>query len=482
MKRDKKIYIFIAIFLFVSSQILSKGVNNLDEIWNYNFARCTSIGLIPYKQYSIIQGPLLPFICSIFLKIFGNEMIITRFLAIILDSSILVLSYIIMKKLEIKDYLKYIILIIMAIIMKDYFAIDYNWSSLFLVLIIIYLELIQKESYKKNIIIGIIAGTTIALKQTTGIIIVFATLAYNLLTIKNKNDFKEISKRILYRFLGASFSIVIFLVVLLKLDIINQYIDYCIMGINTFTNKINYIDRLIKNSNLIIRTLSILPIIIYLFLGYKYFKTSEKRALILMTYSIAQFIVVYPIADEAHFVLAITPTLISIGYILNMLHEKIRIDKKEEIFIETFLSMMIILISITYFIVSIIEYKNKNINMELNHFKYLPMSEDEISDVKEIDNFIIAQKKDVYILDATAALYMIPIDRYNKDYDMFNKGNFGAKGEDGQIEKLKQTKEKIVLIKSSKYSRNWQNPEKVRNFVINNMNKIGEIGVFDIYE
>ena len=39
-----------------------------------------------------------------------------------------------------------------------------------------------------------------------------------------------------------------------------------------------------------------------------------------------------------------------------------------------------------------------------------------------------------------------------------------------------------MLIKSEQYSRNWQNPEKVRKYIIKNMNKTGEINVFDIYE
>lgn len=77
---------------------------------------------------------------------------------------------------------------------------------------------------------------------------------------------------------------------------------------------------------------------------------------------------------------------------------------------------------------------------------------------------------------------MIPIDKYNKDYDMFNKGNFGAKGEEGQIKKLNNTTNSRVLIMNENYRRNWQNPEKVREYIIENWTKIGEIRNFDIYE
>lgn len=55
-------------------------------------------------------------------------------------------------------------------------------------------------------------------------------------------------------------------------------------------------------------------------------------------------------------------------------------------------------------------------------------------------------------------------------------------GEEGIIEDLGNEDHYIVLIKSEQYSRNWQNPEKVRKYIIKNMNKTGEIDVFDIYE
>ena len=430
----------------------------------------------------MINGPLLSGISAIFLKAFGQEMIITRILAIILDTLIIIMSYKIMEKLEIKDYLKYIVVIILAIIMKKYFTLDYNWGTLFLTLSIIYIEISKETSYKKEMVIGLLAGTTITLKQTTGLIIVLGTLGYNLLTVRNKQDLKKYIKNTLIRFSGVAIVLAIFIITLLKLNVINEYIDYCILGIKTFSNKVSYVQRLVKNEDIPIRILSIVPLFIYSILGYKYIKTNQKQYIILLAYSIVQMSVVYPISDEAHFVLAVTPTVISIGYLLNKLTEKVKVSEKEEIFVSTFLKGCIITFSVAYFIYGINNYRMQNINTELEHYKYLPMSQQEIDGIKQIDDFIKNQNKNVYILDASAALYMIPIDKYNKDFDMFNKGNLGSKGEEGQIEKIKKLENKMTLIKSPKYSRNWQNPEKVRKYIVQNMVKTGEIGAFDIYE
>ena len=77
---------------------------------------------------------------------------------------------------------------------------------------------------------------------------------------------------------------------------------------------------------------------------------------------------------------------------------------------------------------------------------------------------------------------MIPIDKYNKNYDMFLKGNLGSEGEEGQIQELKEKTNEKILIMNKNYNRNWQNPEEVRKYIIKNMKKQGQIGIFDIYE
>lgn len=70
MKQNKNIIlnfiIFIIIFFIVASVILTRPLSNLDEIWNYNFARNVADGLIPYKDFNMVTTPLLPFICSLF--------------------------------------------------------------------------------------------------------------------------------------------------------------------------------------------------------------------------------------------------------------------------------------------------------------------------------------------------------------------------------------------------------------------------------
>ena len=98
------ILLFIIICLIISPVILSKPLNNLDEVWIYNFAKNIADGLVPYRDFNLVITPLIAFIGGLFLKIFGNELIIMRILAILLISFMFLMTYQILNKLKINNF------------------------------------------------------------------------------------------------------------------------------------------------------------------------------------------------------------------------------------------------------------------------------------------------------------------------------------------------------------------------------------------
>lgn len=145
IKNKKKlfedIFLYFILLISISSIILPKYIGDLDEIWNYNFANSISKGLIPYKDFNIVITPFLSILEGAILKIFPNELIIMRLLAIILSSSILFIIYKILENLKINKDVSIVITALIAYLLKDYFCIDYNFFVLFLTLTIIYLEI-----------------------------------------------------------------------------------------------------------------------------------------------------------------------------------------------------------------------------------------------------------------------------------------------------------------------------------------------------
>ena len=67
---------------------------------------------------------------------------------------------------------------------------------------------------------------------------------------------------------------------------------------------------------------------------------------------------------------------------------------------------------------------------------------------------------------------MIPIDRYNKNYDMFLKGNLGESSFEKITNDIKNNSETRYLILKDKYKKNWQTPLNIIDYVKENKTKI----------
>ena len=446
MKSIKKEWIIVITLLFIlASIIITRPLNDLDEIWNYNFARNIAEGKMPYKDFNMIQTPLVPILCSVFLNIFGNELIVMRILAIILCAVILFITYKILQKLKVNKYLSFTFIIFLIYILKDHFRIDYNFFVLLNVLIIIYMELKLISDIKSNediliasrkdIFLGILAGICICSKQTTGICVSIVLLGYHILNVRSFEEFKSYLKKAIFRAVGILVPILILAIYFTVNNLWKDFIDYCILGISTFTNYIPY-SNLISNSKILIKILSIIiPIflistIFRIFINKLRKKEFNKKLLVLVVYAIAQSVVVFPISDDIHFLVGAFPTMIAIVYVISILGQKFK-NKKIKIFIKEYLKVFNILAAITCSSLAIMSIYNYVIKAReynsLEHFNYISQSEEQINGIKEMGKYIQSQNKKVYILDATSAIYTIPINRYTKNYDMLMKGNFGAR-------------------------------------------------------
>ena len=536
------ISIFLIIALAIAVVVIPKAIGNLDELWNFNFANNVENGLVPYRDFNMVQTPLLPMVNAIFLAIFGNELIVMRILACLLCAGVLFTFYKILNLLKANKGISLFVVMALFYMLKDYFCMDYNFAVLFVTLIIIYIELkrilYNKENinatevgdtieslntnkscrqsstnkeikannktdlknnelnnWKTDLILGILAGICIMLKQSTGVIVTIALLGYNLLLIRSKEEFIQYLKSTGIKILGVLIPVTLIFIYLAINGAVDDFWDYCIAGIKTFTNKIPY-SRLLDNEKLYIKILSIVAPITFMgtFL-YSVFKRN-KTFLIISSLSIASFSAVYPIADEVHFLIGILPTSIIICVILDFLIKAIvrgisklinKISNREKyinIWIEYFLIFMVIGLTAWYGYKSIPNIKDyfANCKNDVKHFANIVITDYTYQKIQAMDYFIKSQDKPVYILDAEAALYQIPLDIYYKDYDMFLIGNIGSKGEEGQIEKLQKDTNKIVIIKSDGVSLNWQNPNKVREYVKQNMDYKYSILYFDVYE
>lgn len=241
----------MAIFSVVFSGILKDEITDLDELWNYNTARAIMHGLIPYKEISMITTPLLLFIVSIILKIFGDKLVVFRIVGAILLTAIFFLSYVLSYKLTKRRSIGVITSLTLILLYKNELAIDYNYFILMIMMCVQILEVKKIESIEKSkiknkkinmydVIIGILLGLAICTKQTIGTIISITVILSELILVENKQTFLKYIKASIVKIISMLSVVMIFLLYLLITNSMTDFINYAILGIRTFTNKIEY--------------------------------------------------------------------------------------------------------------------------------------------------------------------------------------------------------------------------------------------------
>ncbi len=320
-----------------------------------------------------------------------------------------------------------------------------------------------------------------------------------MLFVKNKEQFKEYLKIALTRIIGILLPVIILIIYLICNNALGDFINYAILGIKTFSNKISYAtlftsDKMEIRALALFMPISIISILVMLIIANIKKKESIEilKLLTMLVYSLSIIIVMYPISDEIHFLIGGLIAIIGLMYIIFLLTKIIYngIERNDKFKIYKLLTSVICIIVFTFILevslINIYSYMEVEKNVEISHYKNIEIPEGLINRINLIDNYILEKEKEnkeVYILDAEAAIYMIPINRYNKDYDMFLKGNIGKDGEQGQIEKIKNKNEnELLLIRKPEVKPNWQSPLTVIDYIRKNLEKVGDISIYDIYK
>ena len=88
MKKHKKdILILIIIFIYVGFLVSFSNADN-DLIWNYGFSYNFAKGPTMYKDFNMVITPLYPFICGLFMKLWGQNFIGFNFINTIILSAL----------------------------------------------------------------------------------------------------------------------------------------------------------------------------------------------------------------------------------------------------------------------------------------------------------------------------------------------------------------------------------------------------------
>lgn len=510
MNKKKIINILIQFSIFTLSLVLflvarlTAPATDLDEVWNYNTANAFAMGLIPYKQVSMITTPLLPMINSIFLKIVFNGIITYRVVMGIVFALIVLFIYLIIKELSNKKLLSYICAFFIGTLLINKFLLDYNYLFLLIVLMIAFLEVrdLKKNenfNFNHNLCVGLLTGLAFLTKQTIGLLLIIVVIFEVFIYMKKIGfDLKltKFIKLIGVRIFGIMIPITMFLIYLGVNGAFNDFINYAIKGVKEFSNSIPYY-RLLNSTDYKIAIISRLFIIVYcsLFITFilecvknKKMKDELINIYILAICSIPVIAIIYPISDDFHLIVASVSVLIIVAYLLIFLLNEINKFVKIDVFYKKLLLIGLL------FIIILISFKNaiieRNLNIKenvlvpLKHYEgiYVPKYlSNRISDVTDKVRSYSNSGRESIIIDAEAAIYDIVLNRYKKNYDMLLIGNIGEHGVEKIINEIEDSHNVYYFVKNPQYALNWQLPEDIVDYIRNNLKYHETVSVFDVY-
>ena len=510
MNKKKIINILIQFSIFALSLVLflvarlTAPATDLDEVWNYNTANAFAMGLIPYKQVSMITTPLLPMINSIFLKIVFNGIITYRVLMGIVFALIVLFIYLIIRELSSKKLLSYICAFFIGTLLINKFLLDYNYLFLLIVLMIAFLEVrdLKKNenfNFNHNLCVGLLTGLAFLTKQTIGLLLIIVVIFEVFIYMKKIGfdlKFTKFIKLIGVRIFGMMIPITMFLIYLGVNGAFNDFINYAIKGVKEFSNSIPYY-RLFDSNDKVVSIISRLFIIVYipLFITFilecvknKKMKDELMNIYVLAICSIPVIAIIYPISDDFHLIVASVFALIVVAYLFILVLKKIDGFIKIDIFYKKLLLIGIL------FIIILISFKNliieRNINVKENvlvpfkHYEGIYVPEylsKRISDVTDKVRAYSNSGRESIIVDAEAAIYDIVLNRYKKNYDMLLIGNIGENGVEKIINEIKDSHNVYYFVKNPQYALNWQLPEDIVDYIRNNLKYHETVSVFDVY-
>ena len=211
-------------------------------------------------------------------------------------------------------------------------------------------------------------------------------------------------------------------------------------------------------------------IIFYLFIILEMFINKNKiEVWILFLYSLSTISFVIPILDKIHSSYVVIIPFIILIYIINTKLKKI-----------SNIPLYILYVLLVILVITNINSYNKSLKNNAGIYKYIPTNENQQRVIKDVNDYVtnISKDSDVYVLDISAALFNLNINKYNKYFDMFMNGNFGIKGEKEMYDII-DSDNKIFLINDN--STHWQLPTTMTNYIKENYNKCGSIDYLTVY-
>lgn len=412
IKKFDIIFVFsIYILLILISCFFYPNIS-CDEIWNFQNIYKMYNGFIIYKDCNIIITPIFFVIGNLLFKIFNANLLTFKFYNLLIFASFPTSLYSLFITL---DFNKRKAFLFSATIFSTFASgiktgANYNILAIVFVIIGMNFFLLSRKKFIYLIFNSFIIYATIFTKQNIGAYYVIGICLAEFLLNKN---FVTTIKRLLIQAIPAIILSCISLFIMYKYNILYDFINYAILGINEFS---------FSNFSLDIWSILLLLAIssLYAFIFWimkKNFITNQvvkENLKLLICISFPLNLVIYPILNLYHFLLALIFVMILFFYILDYLVFTPILGKTLYNKLSVIISIIIITLDLLYSLLSIFNVIEVPIYCKDKNHPYYNcyFSSETTSKINTITKYITEENSkniDVIVFSNEAALYMIPL-------------------------------------------------------------------------
>ena len=416
--------VFIVIFIYNSFFDQTQ-----DKLIDFTHSYSIVKGLIPYKDFNMVVGPVYPAIMAFFLWIFGNNCLVFN----VVNSLAVLLIYLI-----IRHHNKRTIAFFFIVLFQAFLIAKYNTFIMIFLYLLYYLE---KGNIKhKDYLIGFILALTVFTKIHVGAFLILPTLILH---------YKE-PKVILKRFISFMITSLIIFLILILLNCFKEFLNYTVFGLFDFGGSTATKQCLSKYYYLII----VLVIVIIV-------NTIEMKENKEILYFTCFLILALPLIEPIHVAEAVFPTVVYYG-------DKIKYSDK----------MRVLFLLVSY-IFAVIIFVSLARNNTFKYFgtKYYLSNNGPTNTALEIvhkENKKLPKGYKYYYFLEEAYFFKHDLKENITKYDFIWEGNIGYNGEEQYIKEINKDckKNKCVFITNMQSFTSIQISPKLIKYVTDNYKKV----------
>lgn len=441
--------------LLVFTKVLLCPLGDLDELWNYNLCRGVSLGYVPYRDFGMVMMPLFTVLLSLPLHI-SRTLLMYRLSSALLLTASLVLYYHIASR-ETTRAVGRLLALVPAFLMN---IVTYN-DIMFMCVMVVYILLAKPLNIKRSVIIGAVCALGILSRQTTGVFLMIAVLLIVIVDTASR-------KYILQVVAGAASVLAIFGGLLIITGSFADFWDCCLFA-------------LIGSSHNSSVGSDIMPFAILIVLGcvadvVLWRKGRGKTDLYHLILGAILLTVAIPIADDLHIISSWCWFVIPIAKLIS-----VYVVKNVKEYIVTLVSS---LAAGAILFLNVYGAFGTVTDDHYAEFVGIPMYDGYIDGFAVIDGAnhdFEAEGKNVVVLSSRACIFSIMSERFNPPFDLFLTGNLGTKDPLSIVAEVCSQDDVIILMPDNYREENWENPEGVYQYVIDNCTEIARYGSFAWY-